>query len=397
VLTAEWVRVRRREGELSVAPLSAPGRERAVKMAASMLAIIQAGAGRPREEILQSFEAIEVGVRERRIKGGLIKLICDRTEWHTAAAVDPETLRRDVFARATAARRDGAWKRDAVVGAASRQAGIEPDALERSLYADLSASQLLGRVQWAGPEELVAAYERGQAQAVLLRASDLTVHVRCASAQAARAFLHRLKFLQLLCTVETEPGGYRLSIDGPASLFESTARYGMKLAQLLPVLDRCDTWELVARVKWGKDRRWFTFRLSGQAAPGAGGDEPDLTDEARELLARWDEKETGWRVRPARAALTLAGAGISVPDLVFERGSDKVYLEIMGFWSRQAVFRRVDLVQKGLLEKVIIAVNRKLRVSEAVLGEHKSAALYVYGGTMSGRAIAERLDRLAGR
>ncbi len=95
--------------------------------------------------------------------------------------------------------------------------------------------------------------------------------------------------------------------------------------------------------------------------------------------------------------LDLPGVGLSIPDLIFTRGRDKVYFEVLGFWSREAVFRRVDLVDKGLSERVLFAVSSRLRVSEEVLGDEASSALYVYKGAMSARAVAERLDRLVAR
>ena len=54
------------------------------------------------------------------------------------------------------------------------------------------------------------------------------------------------------------------------------------------------------------------------------------------------------------------------------------------------------MVERGLTHKMLFAVSTRLRVSEEVLDEHASSALYVYKGTMSARAVAGRLDRLAG-
>ena len=62
----------------------------------------------------------------------------------------------------------------------------------------------------------------------------------------------------------------------------------------------------------------------------------------------------------------------------------------MGFWSRDAVWRRIELAQKGLPDPVIFAVCKHLRVSEAALPEQASAALYVYAHKLSARALLER-------
>ena len=105
--------------------------------------------------------------------------------------------------------------------------------------------------------------------------------------------------------------------------------------------------------------------------------------------------------------LELPGVGLSIPDLVFERrdppdGSraprvprERIYLEVMGYWSRAAVWKRVELVQAGLAERILFAVSAKLRVSEEVLDEDLPGALYVYKQTMSARAIADRLEKLS--
>ena len=74
--------------------------------------------------------------------------------------------------------------------------------------------------------------------------------------------------------------------------------------------------------------------------------------------------------------------GLCVPDLVFERAGTAIHLEVMGYWSREAVWRRVELVQGGLASPILFAVNSRLRVSEEVLPGDAASALYVYKGTM---------------
>jgi predicted nuclease of restriction endonuclease-like RecB superfamily len=88
--------------------------------------------------------------------------------------------------------------------------------------------------------------------------------------------------------------------------------------------------------------------------------------------------------------------GLCVPDLVFTHRDSgaRVYLEVLGFWSRDAVWRRVELVERGLPHRILFAVSDRLRVSEAVLGGEAPGALYVYKGVMSARAVEEHLDRL---
>jgi hypothetical protein len=95
----------------------------------------------------------------------------------------------------------------------------------------------------------------------------------------------------------------------------------------------------------------------------------------------------------------LPGVGLCVPDLRFTRLEDGVvvFLEVLGFWSREAVFRRLDLVRGGLPATILFAVPERLRVSETLLDDRDDAALYVWKGVMHRGAIEEKLAQLAGR
>ncbi len=411
MLTADWVRVREKGGELTIVALSAKERARALEMAEQLVGIAQRSVGEPRDQVLAEYEAVEAGPRERRIKGGLVKLLEDRSIWKTQATVEPADLRRQVFQAASEARRrctaSDPWDRDRVVAAVAESLGLTPESVEQSLYADLAHAQRLESVEPISASELIEAYERGHAQAILLRAIRLEATVRCASASAARAMFQRLKFLQLLCTVEpvgtpaAAGEGYRLVVDGPMSLFESGTRYGQKLALMLPVLERCASWELEARIQWSRDRAPCVFRIRGGSEEGGSlgerageAAEPECSEAAAGLIRSFERLRSDWQVRPSTAVLNLPGVGVCVPDLRFERAGKTVYLEILGFWSRDAVFRRVDMVERGMDVPILFAVSSRLRVSEAVLEEHPSAALYVYRDTPSARSVAERLDRL---
>jgi hypothetical protein len=142
------------------------------------------------------------------------------------------------------------------------------------------------------------------------------------------------------------------------------------------------------------------FRFESSRAAASEGDEPvALPDEIGALLRGFELLDSPWLVKPTSAILNLPGTGLCVPDLVFEHRlmRSRVFLEVLGYWSREAVWRRVELAREGLTEKVLFAVSSRLRVSEAVLDDEEAAALYVYKGTMSPRAIERKLDALSKR
>jgi uncharacterized protein len=413
VLTADLVSARRRGRELRLVSLDAPGRERAQALAGELIATAGAHVGRSRDELTAALSAIDVGPRDHRLRSALAKLIEDRCEFDANEDLDAEAVRRDVFTRASATRAAlGAtdrFDRAAVLAHVAGERGATGDAVERALFADLRGTHVLTAFAATSAAALVASYEQAQAQAVLLRAVKVTVDVRCASSAGLRGLFRRLKFLRLLHTIERSGEGHRIVIDGPFSLFESVTKYGLQLALVLPALEPCDAWHLEADLRWGKERAPLLFRLSGGASPGAL-EPPPLAHEVQALMRTFRALDTSWKVRANGAILELPGIGLTVPDLVFERGVDRaygsasdagrngrqqVYLEVMGYWSRAAVWKRVELVQAGLGERILFAVSSRLRVSEDVLDGDLPGALYVYKQAMSARAIADRLERVA--
>lgn len=401
MLTADLVNARRRGTELRLVALDAEARERARAMAAALVAIAESHVGRTREELASALSAAPAGPREHRLRDGLVKLIEDRCQFDAGSEDDPEEVRREVFTRASAARAAlgaaGRFDRDAVLDDAARARGTSAEAIERALFADLRGAHVVVAFEKLSASALVAAYESAQAQAVLLRAVRVRVDVHCDGVHGLRALFRRLKFLRLLHTVSSHGEGHRIVIDGPFSLFESVTRYGLALALVLPALQGCDRWRLEADVRWGKERIPLLFRLAGES-PGAGTAAP-LPDEVEALVRAFRALETPWRVSTNTRILELPGVGLSVPDLVFDRQTegrprDRVYLEVMGYWSRAAVWKRVELVRAGLDERILFAVSAKLRVSEEVLGDDLPGALYVYKHAMSARAVAERLESL---
>ncbi len=404
MLTADLVNARRRGTELRLVSLDAFGRESARTIAAALLQATASHLGRAREELVLALSAVDVGAREHRLKDGLVKLIEDRCEFDGAGDLDPEAIRRDVFARASAARAaleaTDRFDRRGVIAEVAREHVASEDTIERALFADLRGAQVLVSFDAPSAEALVSSYEHAQAQAVLLRAVKVTVDVRCASAHVLRGLFRRLKFLRLLHAISKHDGGHRVVIDGPFSLFESVTKYGLKLALVLPALEDCDEWRLEADVRWGKDRVPLVFRLEGGASPSGAQEGAPLPDEVEALVRSFGALGTPWRVSPNTEILDLPGVGLSIPDLVFERRPrgaprERIYLEVMGYWSREAVWRRVELVQAGLADRVLFAVSSRLRVSEDVLDGELPGALYVYKHTLSARAIADRLERLA--
>ena len=114
-------------------------------------------------------------------------------------------------------------------------------------------------------------------------------------------------------------------------------------------------------------------------------------------MTAFERLESGWRVDREPTVLDLPGAGVCVPDLAFVRARDgaRVHFELLGFWSREAVWRRVELVRAGLPHRILFGVSKALRVGEAVLDDTPQAALYVFSRVIGAKQVLDRIERLA--
>ena len=334
----------------------------------------------------------------------MLKLVRDGCRFDETDPEPAQALRRDVFRRAAAARRAATavalFDRDALLAAAGAERGLSAADIEAGLYADRPARQRLLAFEGRPAAAVAAGFTVSQAQAVLLRATKVTAIVRAADAGTYRQLFRTLKFLRLLPVVTPAPGpgaGFRIELDGPFSLFQGGTRYGLQLGMALPAITACDAWSVEADVAWGADRRALKFRLEGKAAALADAP-PALPDDLAAFVTAFDALASGWRVDREPAVLDLPGAGLCVPDLAFVRAADgaRVYFELLGFWSREAVWRRVDLVRAGLPHRILFAVSKSLRVGEAALDDTTpTAALYVFTRVINAKQVLARIEQLA--
>jgi uncharacterized protein len=396
MLSPEHVRVRRQGKELRLLALGGDLRKRAVELAELVIEAARASIGESRDDLHAEWASIGVVPREKRLLAGLEKLVEDACEFEVPDGVEAAEVRRDVFTRSAEARKAGTFVRANVLAEVAAARGVTPDELEGAMFADLRGAQRLRAYEAGTAEELVQEYERAQIQAILLRAVRVVCDVRCASSDGYKELFHKLKFRRLMHRISELPeGGYRLEIDGPFSLFQSVAKYGLELALMLPALEACDSLELVAEVRWG-ERGVLEYRHTGGRAERRERAAPVRT-EVEELATALAAAGPDWEIAPSARVLDLPGLGVCVPDLALRRRRDgaEVLVELLGFWSRDGVWKRVELAQRGLNARLLFVVNARLRVSEEVLDETSAATLYVWKSRINPSALLRRAEELA--
>ncbi len=400
MLTADLVRVRRRGARLYPAFLRGDAFDKLLPLAELLIDSFARCEGASVDELHAAVGEIAGAERDRVRVGGLVKLLEDSCEIDTGNGADAERVRDAVF-REAASRRRGLglrerFDRDEAVRHAAQQLELPAHDIERLLFADLPGAQTITRFPRTTATALLHRYNLALAQGVLLRATRVVLDLQPASASRYRELLRAIRFRRLMADISGDgSSGYQIVLDGPMSLFESTQRYGLQLALFLPVVVAGEGWTLTADVVWGKSKTKLSMVLTsddGLVSHYRGG--AGELEEVTALEAAFTRQEGDWEIGRDAGIFELKGKGVFMPDLVFRnrRTGATVYLEAFGYWNREAVFHRVELLEHGFDGRFLLAVSRKLRVSPEIAGDDFPGRILVYTGSIPVHAVRRALD-----
>lgn len=382
MLTGDLVRARVVRGAVRPALID-PGDREMQERALELIRIYKDGVGERREDLQEILTGWSGGETDTKLYQGLIHLVERRASYEVDAPIPPPQLRVEVF-REAAAR--GPLAAVAVEGGpptaediyraiaerhSTPERPVDPAKLPEALYADHPDAMRLTSVEL--PEDdgravewLLHRYNTALVQAILFSATSLHLAVYSAPPARARQLFRAIKFHQLIHTIVPSATGwggstnYRVVLDGPASLFSQTSRYGLALARFLPALLLLPgEWSLEAPLLWkGKEAVLQLDSGSGLRSHyrDAGGWTPK---EAQWLIERFTALESGWELITEPEPVPV-GDVVVVPDLSFRRDGRVAHLEILGFWRRGSLQHRLALLQQPSASNLILAVSRRL-------------------------------------
>ncbi|MEM8963536.1 MAG: DUF790 family protein [Acidobacteriota bacterium] len=401
MLTADLVRGRLYKGEVRPGWVD-PSDTETVDLATQMIATFAEHVGASRGELKQALKEITGSGTAFLLHRGLAKLLEDRCEIDMTAVIEPEVVRETVFDLAARVwQSDEPFDRTAVLAnaketlLASREADAEPVDFDiaTTLYADLKDEQIVQHFEEPTPTWLLERYNTALAQGVLLRANEMTIHLGPGEPRRHRALFQRIKFFQLLYRIDKDDDGWLIRLDGPLSLFRGSQRYGVKMAQFLPALLHVSGWRLEAQVRWGPRRKRATFQLdpSRGLVPHTRLTGAWQPDELTQFAERFAELDSDWEVERDGELIDLGGQSVLIPDFVFQHRTSgiRVPMEVLGYWNRGVVRRRLKELRDHGPDKMILAIAKNLASGEKE--ENVPASVYIFRTMPLPRQVLKRL------
>jgi predicted nuclease of restriction endonuclease-like RecB superfamily len=362
----------------AVVPRRLPITADTLALASALIALFHVALGRTRGEIEAELQVLEGDQTDYRVKRGLAHLLAhDFSTFEVGSPLAPAALRQRVFtvsAQAVPSPRQSLAALTAVAGALSRELGrdIGPEQVRAWLYADLPEAHVLTSFETPTPEGLLERYNLAQAQGVLYRASHAVITAYRNDPGEYKLLFRYLKLFGLMTYIEGDADhGFTLTIDGPASLFTPSPRYGLALAKLLPALLHVTRWcltaTLVPRERFASTSQGTRFTLEAGCGlvshypPGKPYD--SMLEQA--LAERWAKTPTPWKLEREVDLVPLPGS-VMVPDfrLVHPDGRS-VLLEIVGYWRPEYLRKKFANVRRVGRVDILLAVSERLNLERA--------------------------------
>jgi uncharacterized protein len=369
--------IQRVHGE-AVVPRRLPITADTLALAAELIARFRGAQGRTRGELEAELQVLEGDHTDYRLKRGLAHLLANAfSTFEGCSPLDPAELRRRVFALSAPSvpsPRQGLATLTAVADTLSRELArdISPEQVRAWLYADLPEAHVLTGFEAPTPEGLLQRYNLAQAQGVLYRASQVVLTAHRNDPGEYKLLFRYLKLFGLMAYIEGDADhGFTLTIDGPASLFTPSPRYGLALAKLLPALLHVTRWGLTATLvpRRGSLPTPQGTRFTLDAGCGLVSHYPpgqpydSILEQA--FAERWARTPTPWRLEREVDLIPLPGS-VMVPDfrLVHPDGRSCV-LEIVGYWRPEYLRKKFAQVRRAGREDILLAVSERLNLERA--------------------------------
>jgi len=307
---------------------------------------------------------------------GLSLLLDRKSVFKCTSQTDPPELRRRIFqATGKIEPATNPEKRKTIIEKVASQLKISTKQIEESMYADLESELILHAFCPNSPQALLEEYNLSLTQTLLFDSTELLFTV---SANWQRIFF-KAKRLGLIYDAYKDDG-FWVKIDGPASLFKLTRRYGTAIAKLLPAIIASPKWTVEAKILWKFTNQIYTFKLESWKQAPLFGTHPisESYDSAVEedFAKRFQALDSDWQLKREPEPV-ITGQHVLIPDFSFEREGIKLYMEVVGFWTTEYLLRKIAKLNRTK-ERILVAVDETLACERLTKLENQQSLSIIY-------------------
>jgi len=304
--------------------------------------------GRKLGEIKEETEYLEK-VYDYKLVRGFVRLITRLCEFEADSPIPPIEIRRKLYQYGPILDEK---EREEIIEKANKELGV--DSL-RYMFSDLEEEKKIIKFNEIKAEDLIKWYNLSLLQTLLFKSYKLTVYV----SSNWKEIVRRAKWLGLMYFAYDKP--LRLEFIGSATLVKLTEKYGRNLAVLLPYIVSTPDWRIEAEIVLGKKfRRIYKLELKNyKELKVVEIDEKRFDSSVEEKFYKdFLSVAKGWKIIREPEPL-LADNRLFIPDFLVEKGNLRIYIEIVGFWTKEYIKEKLEKLKK-IKEPVLILLNEEL-------------------------------------
>jgi predicted nuclease of restriction endonuclease-like RecB superfamily len=395
----------RHQGE-ELVPKHLPINARYQAIAQELITLFQANQGQTQGELNRQLQELEGEETDYRIKRGLAHLL--RTHFSTfemVSPLEPQQLREQVFAlsaQSTPLPQQSTITLTKVAHQLTETLGHEvlPQQVQAGLYADLQENRVLTQFEAPTPETLLHRYNLSQVQGIFYKASQIQIQAHRNDPGEYKLLFRYLKLFGLMAYIEGDADhGFTITIDGPASLFNASTRYGLDIAKLIPALLHVTKWSLKAELvirdsytQTPKNRRYSldsTCNLVSHYPPG----KPYDSMLEASFADRWATLGSEWVLEREVDLIPIPGS-VMIPDFRLVHPDGRSFLlEIVGYWRPEYLRKKFSQVRQSGCSNLILAISERLNLEKAgIKVENTPAHIIWFKDKLSPKAVLGAIE-----
>jgi len=375
MLPSELLAVWKRKGVIW--PRYATLSDENLEVASALIAAYKSHMGEKKSVVKEFIDEMEEKGYDYRFVRGLSFILDRRSRFKCNDKIEAVDLRRKIFeATGELGLPTTPQQRTRVIETVASELKVPPGTIEEFLYADLETELILEEFEPMSPLELLQDYNLSLTQTLLFDSTEVTF----TSSSNWQKIFYSAKKLGLIYDAYQD-GHFWVKVDGPASLFKLTRRYGTAIAKLLPVIVASSEWTVEAKILWKYTNEICDFKIESWKH-NALLRRPNLSTLSfdsvveEDFATRFQALATGWLLKREPEPV-LAGKQVIIPDFSLEKEGIRVYVEIVGFWTVEYLLRKIEKLKKVDVDMLVL-INESLACEKLAKLEKQARLDVIY-------------------
>ncbi len=278
--------------------------------------------------------------------------------------------------------------------------------ISEGLFSDLPEQRKLLSINLGEASDLIHRYNCQQVQGLLLKAENLRLKIKSADIGLRRSLFRSLKFHQLLVTNLKEVEANRsddleILVNGPLSMFEHSALYGIKFANFFPKILDFPKWELSADIELKQKVGRLVLSEKNKIRSYRQANSDYVPEELGKFVESFNRQKKEWKAEISGNFIDLGRESYCCADLRFcHPRREPVEMELFHKWHAGQLSQRLEILQQSDQSSFLIGVCQRVAKSPEicqVLDNSSWFARYgfVFKDFPSSRQIQDMLNRLS--